>query len=205
MELALAVHHLTELLEDRGEDTASIQQAIAELNGDYATLQQSIFDQWKTDKTAVIFTLSKTFFANYVKNYIKDPDVNLFELYDRPRILLVTNEIASPSLLTSFLQKDKFHQTTVPSAERPILQLFTLKELQYNPTKHILVPKHEWIPDATVKEILEKYQVKSRIHLPHIQRTDKIAKWLGLRVGDVVQITRHNENSGTYYYYRCCV
>ena len=205
MELALAANHLVELLEDRGEDVSTIHQAIAEMNGDFTTLQQSIFDQWKTDKTAVVFALSKAFFANYVKNYIKDPDVNLFDLYERPRILLVTNESPSPSLLTSFLQKDKLHQTTVPTVERPVLQLFTMKELQYNPTKHILVPKHEWIPDSKVKEVLEKYQVKTRIHLPHIQRTDKIAKWLGLRVGDVVQITRHNENSGTYHYYRCCV
>ena len=133
MELALAVHHLMELLEDRGEDVSSIQQAVAEMNGDYATLQQSIFDQWKTDKTAVIFTLSKTFFTNYIKNYIKDPDVNLFELYERPRILLVTNEIPSPSLLTSFQQKDKFHQTTVPTTERPILQQTYYPRLQYCP------------------------------------------------------------------------
>lgn len=207
MELGLAVNHLAEMLEDRGENTSDIQAALATMNGDLTPLQQSIYDEWKTDQTAVVFTLSKTFFTNYIKNYIKDTEVNLYELYQRPRILLVTSEVPSPSLLASFAQKDKQHQSSVPTpaTTRPILQLFTLKELQYNPTRHILVPKHEWIPDTTVKEVLEKYQVKTKVHLPHLLRTDKIAKWLGLRVGDVVQITRHNENSGTYHYYRCCV
>lgn len=207
MELSQAVNHLLELLDDRKEDTSEIHAALAAMNGDLTPLQQSIYDEWKTEQTVVVFALTKTFFTNFIKNYIKDTEVNLYELYQRPRLILVTNETPSPSVLTSFAQKDKHHQTSVPSpaTDRPLLQLFTVKELQYNPTRHVLVPKHEWIPEATVKDVLEKYLVKTKVHLPHILRTDKIAKWLGLRVGDVVQITRHNENSGTYHYYRCCV
>jgi DNA-directed RNA polymerase subunit H (RpoH/RPB5) len=205
MDISNAVQHLLELLQDRGEDTKAIQTAITEMAGDYTPLKQSIYDHWKTDKTTVVFALSKLFFSNYIKNYIKDTEINLFELYERPRVILITDETPSPSLLSTFQQRDKQHQAAVPPVERPILQLFTLKELQYNPTHHQLVPKHVWIPETTVKEILEKYQVKTKSHLPHILRTDKIAKWLGLRVGDVVQITRPNENSGIYHYYRCCV
>lgn len=199
------MQHLLELLQDRGEKTDAIAAAIQEMNGDYTPLKQSIHDTLKTDQTVVVFALSKLFFSNYIKNYIKDTDIDLRELYDRPRILVLTDEPPSPSLMASFQQRDKHHQAAVPAAERPILQLFTLKELQYNPTRHILVPKHTWIPETTVKSVLEKYQVKTKIHLPHILRTDKIAKWLGLRVGDVVEITRPNENSGIYTYYRCCV
>jgi DNA-directed RNA polymerase subunit H (RpoH/RPB5) len=205
MDVPLAVSHLLEMLEDRGEDTGPIKEHIEALHGDYTPLSQSIYDTWKTDRTAVVFTLTKTFFQNYVKNYLKDPEIMLHTLYERPRILLITSEVLTPSLQTVIQTKDRQHQHAVPAEEIPIFQVLTLKELQYNPSRHILVPKHEWIPEATVKEILEKYQVKSKIHLPHIQRTDKMARWLGLRAGDVVKITRPNENSGIYYYYRCCV
>jgi DNA-directed RNA polymerase subunit H (RpoH/RPB5) len=47
--------------------------------------------------------------------------------------------------------------------------------------------------------------LKSKLQLPHIHRGDVMAKWLGLRQGDVVRITRYNETSGEYYYYRYCV
>lgn len=203
--LTMAVQHLLELLQDRGEDTEAIAAAVAEMHGDYTPLKQSIHDTFKTDRTAVVFALSKTFFSNYLKNYIKDTEIDLRELYERPRILVITDETPSPSLMTAFQQRDKLHQASVPATEHPLLQLFTLGELQYNPTRHVLVPKHTWIPETAVKAVLEKYQVKNKVHLPHILRTDKIAKWLGLRVGDVVEILRPNENSGLYHYYRCCV
>lgn len=203
--LTMAVQHLLELLQDRHENTDAITTAIAEMAGDYTPLKQSIHDTWKTDKTVVVFALSKVFLTNYIKNYIKDTEVQLRDLYERPRILLITDESPSPSLMTTIQQRDKQHQTSVPATEHPILQLFTLDELQYNPTRHVLVPKHTWIPEAMIKSVLDKYQVKNKVHLPHILRTDKIAKWLGLRVGDVVEITRPNENSGIYHYYRCCV
>ena len=37
------------------------------------------------------------------------------------------------------------------------------------------------------------------------KNTDIIAKWLGLKQGDIVKIDRYNPNSGVYYYYRCCI
>lgn len=205
MDTSLAVSHLLEMLEDRMEDTDPIRAQIEALEGNYSVLSQSIYDAWKTDKTAVVFALTKTFFANYVKNFLKDPEVSLYTLYERPRILLITSEPATPSMLTVFQTKDRQHQAEVPAEKFPIFQVFTLKELQYNPSRHILVPKHALMKDEAVKEVLEKYQVKSKNHLPHIQRTDKMSRWLGLRPGDVVEITRPNENSGIYYYYRCCV
>jgi DNA-directed RNA polymerase subunit H (RpoH/RPB5) len=200
--LPKAVEILLEMLEDRGEDVGALRETIVGRT-DFNFLSQSIFDEWKTEKTQIIFALTKTFFTNYMKNYIKAPEINLYELYERPHILFITNEAPTPSTLTLFHIKEKQHQSQTP--EHAVLQWFCLKELQYNPTKHVLVPKHERLSDEDVKLVLEKYLVKSKIHLHHIQKADKIAKWLGLRTGDVVKITRYNENSGIYYNYRCCV
>jgi len=203
MDIQLAIRNLVDMLDGRGEDTSKIRENIEKLE-DTNVFTQQLFDEWKTDKTQLIFALSKNFFNNYMKHYVKDPEIDLVALYERSHVLIITSETPSPSVLTSILQKDKAMQSK--TTEHAILQVFTLKELQYNPSKHILVPKHELMDnEQEIKDLLVKYQVKSKNHLPHIFKTDVMAKWLGLRVGDVVRITRHNENSGVYYYYRCCV
>lgn len=203
MDIQLAIRNLVDMLDGRGEDTSSIRKQIETME-DTNVFTQQLFDEWKTDKTQLIFALSKNFFNNYMKHYVKDPEIDLVALYERSHVLIITSESPSPSVLTSILQKDKAMQSK--TTEHALLQVFTLKELQYNPSKHILVPKHELMDnEQEIKELLVKYQVKSKNHLPHMFKTDVMAKWLGLRVGDVVRITRHNENSGVYYYYRCCV
>ena len=204
MDIQLAIRNLLDMLDGRKEDTSAIRKSMESMT-DTNTFTQQIFDEWKTDKTQIIFTLSKNFFNSYMKNYIKDPEIDLVDLYERSHILIISSETPSPSVLTSIQQKDKAMQTKSPTSHS-ILQVFTLKELQYNPSKHILVPKHELMADENeIKELLVKYQVKSKNHLPHILKTDIMAKWLGLRIGDVIRITRYNENSGIYHYYRCCV
>jgi DNA-directed RNA polymerase I, II, and III subunit RPABC1 len=86
-----------------------------------------------------------------------------------------------------------------------MLQFFHLSELQFNPTKHQLVPQHRKLSPEETTEIMTKYLIKSKLHMPIILKTDVIAKWHGLKQGDVVEIIRYNENSGKSYYYRCCI
>jgi DNA-directed RNA polymerase subunit H (RpoH/RPB5) len=52
---------------------------------------------------------------------------------------------------------------------------------------------------------MDKYLIKTKLQIPIIMHSDVIAKWLGLKQGELVEITRYNENSGVSYYYRCCV
>ena len=61
------------------------------------------------------------------------------------------------------------------------------------------------VVEQEAREVLDRYLIKSRAKMPIIHRTDIQARWLGLRQGDIVRITRHNDTSGEYYYYRCCM
>lgn len=86
------------------------------------------------------------------------------------------------------------------------MQIFLLKELQFNITKHELVPKHEVINNPEeVKSIMEMLSLKSKNQLPIILKTDPMARWLNLRSGDIVRISRPSPTSGYYVAYRCCV
>lgn len=85
-------------------------------------------------------------------------------------------------------------------------QIFSLNELQFNISKHILVPKHEVISDeAIIEQLMKNYMVKSRSQFPIILKTDPMAKFLHAKPGNIVKITRPSPTSSEIVVFRCCV
>ena len=83
-------------------------------------------------------------------------------------------------------------------------QVFQLRQLMFNISRHMLVPKHELINDeAEINEIMANYQLRSRTQLPIILKTDPMAKYLHAKVGNVVKVTRISPTCGTNIVYRC--
>ena len=85
------------------------------------------------------------------------------------------------------------------------VQVFEFAELQYNLSKHTLVPPHTAIRnEADIDEVLRRYTLKSRYQLPLILSTDPMARYLALKPGQLVRIVRESPSAGTYVLYRCC-
>ena len=84
------------------------------------------------------------------------------------------------------------------------LEFFHTKELIINITKHELVPKHEVVEKSEINKILERYKVKLS-QLPKILLKDPVAKYYGLRRGEVVKIIRKSETAGLYVTYRLVI
>jgi DNA-directed RNA polymerase subunit H (RpoH/RPB5) len=87
------------------------------------------------------------------------------------------------------------------------VQVFELKELQFNISTHVMVPKHKLIDstDEQINGILQKLNIKSRAQLPVILKSDPMAKFLNAKPGDMVEITRYSPTSGQHIFYRICV
>ncbi len=86
------------------------------------------------------------------------------------------------------------------------LHIFELSEILINITKHSLVPRHEVISDeAEISDIVKRYNLKGRHQLPLILRTDPVARYFGMKPGQLAKITRDSMAAAEYISYRCCV
>ena len=81
---------------------------------------------------------------------------------------------------------------------------FLVSELTVNITQHELVPKHLLISDEEKDAVLKKFKIKES-QLPKILVTDPVAKYLGLRKGQIVKIIRNSETAGLHIAYRTVV
>ena len=80
-------------------------------------------------------------------------------------------------------------------------ETFTVNNLVVNITEHEFVPKHILLSKEDKEKLLKRYNIKEG-QLPKILTTDPVAKYLGLKKGDAVKITRISENAERYITYR---
>jgi len=74
----------------------------------------------------------------------------------------------------------------VDNSQDILIELFTEEELQYNITKHRLVPKHERLSS---EEALA-FKVRFGKKFPSLLRSDPVCRFYGYNRGDIIKITR---------------
>jgi DNA-directed RNA polymerase subunit H (RpoH/RPB5) len=204
MEIDRAIENLKAMLSElRNEDIDEFNEHEEVIDRQEFYNETNIIE-FNTNNTTIIFALTKKLRQDIIEQLKKskaniDAFVNAYNgKYNI--ILIFGNDILTTPTITQLNLIDKVLQK-----KKGMLQFFQLNELQFNPTKHQLVPPHRKLNQEEATSIMSRYLIKSKLQMPIILKTDVIAKWHGLKQGDIVEIIRYNENSGKSYYYRCCI
>jgi DNA-directed RNA polymerases I, II, and III subunit RPABC1 len=84
------------------------------------------------------------------------------------------------------------------------LQIMWCKQLQFNITKHILVPKHIKLTDSEEESLISRHHLKSKNQLPLILKSDPVSRYYNFKTGNIIKIISKSNNSiNSEKKYRC--
>ena len=81
----------------------------------------------------------------------------------------------------------------------------SLKRLQFNILKHVLVPPHRILGVAETNVIKERYNIMDNSQVPELSRFDPVSAAIGIRPGEICEIVRPSKTAISAKYYRICV
>ena len=85
------------------------------------------------------------------------------------------------------------------------VSFFSVDTMVVNPLKHVLVPKHEILPQDQHTKLMESMYITSKTKFPEIKfHIDPIARCIGAVPGDIIKITRPSSSAGESIMYRVC-
>ena len=121
-------------------------------------------------------------------------------------IVMMSGAVTDAHHLIALKQYMKLKDETEEKVRRKLrVSFFSIYMLVVNPLNHILVPKHEIVPEADHKALMESMYITSKSKFPEIKfHVDPIARCIGVVPGDIVKITRASASSGESIVYRVC-
>ena len=209
--------HLLEMLQDRGFNTKKINSI-----SDEELIK--LFDKHKMDKMEASSSLGpldislktpeglKVIVKYRLDEKFKKSDKlheQINEIFKKNKLNPETDCLIMMNIKRIYLkpgEKDNTVQSFVNKclAEKKFVQFFGLENFMFNISKHIFVPRHIILKSNEVREMLTFYNTKLE-HIPVIKREDQMAKYIGLRPGQVVKINSYNASTGISETYRRCV
>lgn len=179
---------LLEMLEDRKYpiDPSIKDISFEEFNIYYEKRQINFHvDREDGDRMYVLFyTESKTFGKKEYNTLMDSIDTTL------------------PSYSVIIVLKDKLNTMMKRELEGELfhhVQFFFLYELQFNITKHPIVPTHKLLTEEQKQEVLKKYDSKKE-NMPIISKNDPVTRYYGGKNGDMFEIIRRTKAGLTYFY-----
>jgi len=149
------------------------------------------------EKLLVLFSNKSRITGNEFKNFTTFATEN----NHTGGILIVTPQRPSEMVL-------KMLCNYIENRENPIVQIFELRHLQFDISKHRKVPVHRIISDKEQTDMLKEHNVTFSNKIPNIPKIwcqDPMAKWIGARPGDYVYCEGLCQASGKDSRYRYCL
>lgn len=197
---------ILELIEDRGYDTQAYSNFTAEeieimfKSVSTKTAELSVLDIQLTNKNKnkiiIKYNLSPRIRVSNIINLTETLlEENLSE--GDTLIIIIRDSLSSDDALEEYFKQ-------VYNEHKIFCQYFWINALTFNLTQHEMVPTHEIISDDEKALLIKNLQITNLDKLPSIKKNDPVAKYYGMKEGDVCKITRKSETAGNYISYRLC-
>ena len=201
----IAVHKSREILLDilysRGLDTSeysgfNINEIHAMVINNQLDILLKSKNEGSTKKVYVKYYLDKKIVAQNLYDIIED-------LFNIESILDIQDDLViiikdEPNDTLKNLQRTIFEHDNI------YVTIINIERLQFNITKHSLVPTHRILTEKETKDFRTKYNIVSDKNIPEISRFEPISQVMGIRPGEIFEITRASKTSINSLFYRIC-
>tara|TARA_B110001450_G_scaffold207666_1_gene198132 strand:- start:26 stop:721 length:696 start_codon:yes stop_codon:yes gene_type:complete len=211
---------IIEMLTDRGYNTTNIDNHIPDMI--FATL----FAQFENepfghamgvfDFNCENFTGDKIY-VKYIHKHIKKKikktnktfitDINFEKLHKKVkdiRDILFNDQVIYVICDTNDVNIEE-NEKIINLRKKKNVEVFDIKRVMINITKHFIVPKHEKVSIEEVNKLKKILRIKDIYKLPTLMIYDPVSRYFNFKQGDVIKITRNSKSTGTHISYRVCI
>jgi len=197
---------LLELMESQGYDiNDNFEFSVNEINAMFSNKQLDMvleknIENEKTkrkDKIYIRYYLVKSLRPQNIQEMIDDL-FNVEEILTKDDTLYIVVKDEPNDTIVQLLKQ-------IWEQDEIFIVVESLKRLQFNILKHILVPPHKIMTTAEVNIIKERYNIMNDSQFPELSRFDPVAKAIGIKPGQVCEIIRPSKTSIISNYYRICI
>lgn len=191
--------YLLEQLKERGFDVSNYDNfSINEVHIMFSKDQlDMLFEKPSGEKLYVRYNIAKKITTKIIDTVINDVYGDVLDP-NTDELLFIINEEPNDTIMKTINLKYV--------SEDIFMNVVNMDRLQFNILKHKLVPQHRIMDEDEKEDFLKKYNISDeKTQMPTISRFDPVAIAIGLRPGQVCEITRPSQTSITSLYYRLCV
>ena len=176
---------------------------------EYENISFSEISKMEKNKQLDMVVESDTGKKIYVKYHLSTK-IRPNQIYEITDDLFNLEEILELKDELIIITKDKPNDTLIKLmrslyvTDNIFFNIFCINELLYNVLDHDMVPPHRIISEDEKKELFKSYNITDESQLPDINRFDPVARVLGCRPGNIVEIIRPSKTSISARYYRLC-
>jgi DNA-directed RNA polymerase subunit H len=166
-------------------------------NNQLDMLLESKADASKSKKIYIRYYLAKTIRPSNINEMIEDLFVLTETLKKSDTLYIIIKDDANETLINELKH--------IWEKDGIFIIIESIKRLQFNILKHVLVPQHTVMNKDQVKEMMIRYNITDLSKIPDISRFDPVTRAIGLRPGEVCHIIRPSKTSIKTNYYRICI
>lgn len=199
IQIAKSRDNILSILKHRGFDVENYEyQSISQVHIMFLNdqLDMLVVHPENNKKAYVKFHLGKTLRNNNIMDYIDDLFTLESVLKKEDDLIIIGRDSANDSMEKILRQ--------LWSQDQYLISIIGIKHLQFNILEHTLVPPHRVLNKKESEDIKQKFNITSDSQFPDISRFSPVALAIGIRPGELCEITRPSKTAINAPFYRIC-